>query len=183
MLEEPTRDVPFDEGDVRWLFPAVAPGSPLHRALAEISGKLRKLAESFGAGDPGPGGGLRYTVVGDLPVAVVSGRVEVSDVIFRADLYFARRCGWDLRSGPPWTAEASVEVRVPSVDDFTDTDECFDDGYDYIAIEQMSDIVTTEDEAVARFEAMVDWLIARSAAEDLAYWHLQADQAPPDSRS
>ena len=182
MPEETTRDVPFDEGDVRWLFPAASPGTPVHCALAGISGKMGKLAESFGARAPGSASGLQYTVIGGFPIAGLSGRVEVSDVIFRADLYFLRRCGWDLSNGPPWTVEASIEVRVPNADGFMDTNECFDDGYDYIAIEQMTDIVTTEDEAVVRFDAMVDWLIGRSAAEDLAYWHLQADQAPPENR-
>jgi uncharacterized coiled-coil protein SlyX len=157
--------VPIDQGDLRWVFPDAQDDLPIRDALFRVSAKIEKLADSFGVRAGETGRGLEYTKVSGVPLAGVFGRVEVSDVTFRADLYFERHSALEQRWGPPWKVSSIIEVRGsedPSV-----------------VIEEMSEIVDSETVALALFEAQVDWLIARGAEVDLDYWKAQADEQPP----
>jgi hypothetical protein len=157
--------VPFEQGDLRWVFPDVPDDLPVGEALLRISAKIERLAESFGVRAGETGRGLEYVKVSGIPLAGVFGRVEISGITFRADLYFERHSARDQRWGPPWTVSCDIEVRGP--DDPS------------IVIEELSEVVDTEKAAVRIFEAQVDWLIARGTAEELDYWRAQADERPP----
>ena len=157
--------VPLDLGDLHWVFPDIRDSPLIREALSRVSAKIEKMADSFGVCAGETGRGLEYTKILGVPLAGIFGRVEVSDVTFRADLFFERHSAQEQRWGPPWTVSSSIEVRGRE-------DPC-------ITIEEMSEVVESESDAVSLFETQVDWLIARSVTEELVYWKVQADEQPP----
>ncbi|MFD9123386.1 hypothetical protein [Kitasatospora sp. NPDC059571] len=116
-MDETETRVPLADGDLRWVFPEPAAPRRITGLLAETDALVRELAERTAPqAGPGarPGDGLAYHTVLGRPLAGVFGLVPVGDVVLRAGLFFGRRCAWDLRSGPPWTVEVSVEVIHPA---------------------------------------------------------------------
>jgi hypothetical protein len=112
-VDDDTETIALAEGDLRWVFPQLEDPEGIRDLLNEAGGLFRGLADHFGvrAGlDGRTGSGLEFVRLGGYELAGVFGLVEVGEVLFRAGLYFERRCAWDLRWGPPWMVEASVEV-------------------------------------------------------------------------
>ncbi|MFE0460696.1 hypothetical protein ACFW1A_15755 [Kitasatospora sp. NPDC058965] len=87
--------VPWEQGDLRWVFPELADTGPVAAALAEAGAGLRQL-----------GGELVYHQL--LGVASLGGHVERAGREFVVSLACPRRCAWELRWGPPWQVVAEV---------------------------------------------------------------------------
>lgn len=95
--------------DPEWMFPALsgAESGAVAAALARADAGLRRLAGRLGR----PGGGLESDGMPELRyTGGVFGTIEVAEVYFRAGLYVPRRCGLDLRYGPPWEVLAEIEA-------------------------------------------------------------------------
>ncbi|GAA4635819.1 hypothetical protein GCM10023196_082980 [Actinoallomurus vinaceus] len=108
--------VALADGDLRWVFPDALGSERVMELLDEAEGLIGDLADHLGvrAGLGGrTGSGLEYVRSGGFEAAGVFGMVEVGEVSFRAGMSFPRRCAWDLRWGPPWLVEASIEVIHP----------------------------------------------------------------------
>ncbi|MCX5010346.1 hypothetical protein OG765_04980 [Streptomyces sp. NBC_00555] len=92
--------IPLSQGDLRWVFPDVENPDAVRNVLCEADARIRALAEHLGVRASRTGSGLEFHRVQGIEAAGVFGFVEAAGVSFAADLYFPRRCLWDLRWGP-----------------------------------------------------------------------------------
>ncbi|MFJ8741247.1 hypothetical protein ACIRL2_17905 [Embleya sp. NPDC127516] len=106
--------VSLESGDPAWVFPAVggAEAEAVRRALDEADAHVRALGVHVGVS-----ASVRYECqrLTDVTLASVQGVLELpGGVIFLAALYFPRRCGFDLRWGPPWVVDADITRYCPA---------------------------------------------------------------------
>ncbi|MCX4748859.1 hypothetical protein OG455_25650 [Kitasatospora sp. NBC_01287] len=146
-----------------WMFPdldddaVAAVGEALALADARLGGLARRL---------GVRGGLRSNPVGGLPYAgEVYGYLRLPEVAFGAGLYVARRCGNDLRMGPPWLVGAEIEVPCRYGEECT--------GHEVAAYAE-GRLAYGDPLAAARaLAAACDWLAGTALRESPAGWRLR----------
>ncbi|MFB7616034.1 hypothetical protein [Kitasatospora sp. NPDC056181] len=113
-----TETIPLDQGDPRWVFPALteAEAPAVEAALALAAGRIRRIATGLGVRAGRTGAGLEYHRNEWIVAATVTGFVETPGLLVVCSLGFPRRCGFDLSWGPPWRAGTEVEVAGEVVD-------------------------------------------------------------------
>ncbi|MFI0965941.1 hypothetical protein ACH4S8_31780 [Streptomyces sp. NPDC021080] len=169
--------IPLGQGDLRWVFPEVRDPGTVRDALSEADAQVRALARYLGAGAGAgagagrAGGGLAFHRVEGVVLAGLFGVAESEGIGFSAELYFPRRCPWDLRWGPPWEVEAEVVVlcdRVPDCGGHT--------------LAERARIFTTPLDAARGLVEATAWLLERGTTAPPLSWRSREDAHCPGAR-
>ncbi|MEH1016435.1 hypothetical protein V6U90_25435 [Micromonospora sp. CPCC 206060] len=102
--------IPLLDGDLRWVFPGLTETDEMLDLVRRADGEFRLLADHLGARPGWTGSGIEFHRL-EWGQASLSGCVESGEVSFVAQLWYPRRCGTDLRSGPPWAVDGEITVR------------------------------------------------------------------------
>ncbi|KAB1985759.1 hypothetical protein [Streptomyces triticiradicis] len=159
-----TDTIPLSRGDLRWIFPEVRDPGTVRGALSEADAQVRALVRHLGVLPGGVGGGLEFHRVEGIVVAGLFGAAEAEGLAFTAELYFPRRCPWDLRWGPPWEVTAEVMAVCDQVR------EC---GGHILA--ERAGTFTTPLEAAGGLVEATAWLLDRGVTEPPASWRSRDD--------
>ncbi|MFC8452632.1 hypothetical protein [Kitasatospora sp. NPDC057223] len=109
--------IPLAAGDLRWAFPELADEGAVRAALLEADEQFRAVTALLRGPTGRPDGGFCFDQVDGIVSAGVTAFAEAADATVIAWLGFPRRCGWDLRWGPPWQVSAEIEVPCDRGDD------------------------------------------------------------------
>jgi hypothetical protein len=163
-MDEP---IPLGQGDLHWVFPSLTDAGPVQEALFSADAQVRRLAEHLGVRAGRTGSGLEFNRVEGFVLAGVFGFAAVPDVSFAADLYFPRRCLWDLCWGPPWEVEARITVPCDREVDCG--------GHTVVERAHSYDLPLDAARGLARDAA---WLLAQGTSRPTSAWRSRAEGCP-----
>jgi len=154
------RIIPLAEGDVHWVFPELSDPAPVRDLLAKADARLQGLSDRLGAGESQDADGLFFPRIGGITPAGVFAVIRVEGATeFRVGAWFPRRCAWDLRWGPPWHVEASIEVTC---------DAGIDCGIHVIDVSEAE--FGSPLDASQGLVTACDWLVDRATSHHVGFW-------------
>ncbi|BCJ68360.1 hypothetical protein [Polymorphospora rubra] len=161
--------IPLVDGNLRWVFPGLEHTGEVLDLVRQADAQIRLLAGHLGGRASGPGSGIEFHRL-ELGQASLFGYAEAGDVSFVVQLWFPRRCAWDLSTGPPWEVNGEVTVRC---------DAGVDCGPHFIEELTPREFDSPTDAARA-LAAAASWLRQRGTAEPVYSWRMRDPRSGHD---